>query len=90
MVAVPALVFVPVALVRFVDGDEGVYAYASRLAWQGKLPYRDFFYEQTPDGLSGVLERFDPDSYDSAKIRRHAEQWALPRFQAAILATVSP
>lgn len=48
VVAVPALVFVPVALVRFVDGDEGVYAYASRLAWQGKLPYRDFFYEQTP------------------------------------------
>ena len=45
---VPALVFVPVALIRFVDGDEGVYAYASRLAWHGRLPYRDFFYEQTP------------------------------------------
>jgi len=45
---VPALVFVPLSLVRFVDGDEGVYAYASRLALHGNLPYRDFFYEQTP------------------------------------------
>ena len=47
-IVVPTLVFVPLALVRFVDGDEGVYAYASRLAWHGRLPYRDFFYEQTP------------------------------------------
>jgi len=47
-IVVPALVLVPLALVRFVDGDEGVYAYASRLAWHGQLPYRDFFYEQTP------------------------------------------
>ena len=47
-IVVPGLVFVPLALVRFVDGDEGVYAYASRLAWHGHLPYRDFFYEQTP------------------------------------------
>jgi len=45
---VPALVFVPLSLVRFVDGDEGVYAYASRLALHGNVPYRDFFYEQTP------------------------------------------
>jgi hypothetical protein len=45
---VPALVFVPLSLVRFVDGDEGVYAYASRLVLHGNLPYRDFFYEQTP------------------------------------------
>ncbi|MDX6543902.1 MAG: hypothetical protein QOK32_1505 [Gaiellaceae bacterium] len=44
----PALVFVPLSLVRFVDGDEGVYAYASRLALHGNVPYRDFFYEQTP------------------------------------------
>jgi hypothetical protein len=47
-IVVPALVFVPLALVRFVDGDEGVYAYASRLALHGHVPYRDFFYEQTP------------------------------------------
>ena len=43
-IVVPAFVFVPLALVRFIDGDEGVYAYASRLAWHGQLPYRDFFY----------------------------------------------
>jgi hypothetical protein len=36
------------ALLRFVDGDEGVYAYAARLAVHGYVPYRDFFYEQTP------------------------------------------
>ena len=33
---------------RFVDGDEGVYAYAARLVRHGHLPYRDFFYEQMP------------------------------------------
>lgn len=46
--AVQALVLVPFALRRFVDGDEGVYAYASRLAVHGHVPYRDFFYEQMP------------------------------------------
>ena len=30
------------------DGDEGVYAYAARLARHGHVPYRDFFYEQMP------------------------------------------
>ncbi|HEX6702725.1 MAG TPA: hypothetical protein VF101_18505, partial [Gaiellaceae bacterium] len=33
---------------RFVDGDEGVYAYAARLVRHGHVPYRDFFYEQMP------------------------------------------
>ena len=46
--AIQAAVFVPLATYRFVDGDEGVYAYASRLAAHGSLPYRDFFYEQGP------------------------------------------
>jgi Dolichyl-phosphate-mannose-protein mannosyltransferase len=41
-------VFVPLAAFRFVDGDEGVYAYAARLVRHGRLPYRDFFYEQMP------------------------------------------
>jgi hypothetical protein len=45
---VQAAVLEPLALLRFVDGDEGVYAYAGRLALHGELPYRDFFYEQTP------------------------------------------
>ena len=48
VVAVQAAVLVPPAVYRFVDGDEGVYPYASRLAVHGSLPYRDFFYEQAP------------------------------------------
>jgi Glycosyltransferase family 87 len=48
VVAVQAAVLVPLAVYRFVDGDEGAYAYASRLAVHGSLPYRDFFYEQAP------------------------------------------
>src|SRR5690348_7510899 len=48
VVGLQAAVLVPLAVYRFVDGDEGVYAYASRLAVHGRLPYRDFFYEQAP------------------------------------------
>jgi hypothetical protein len=48
VVLAQAAVLESVALLRFVDGDEGVYAYAGRLAVHGELPYRDFFYEQTP------------------------------------------
>lgn len=48
VVGFQAAVLVPLAAFRFVDGDEGVYAYASRLAVHGQLPYRDFFYEQAP------------------------------------------
>ena len=48
VVAFQAALLVPLAVFRFVDGDEGVYAYASRLAVHGYLPYRDFFYEQAP------------------------------------------
>ena len=47
-VAAQALVFAPLVAFRFLDGDEGVYAYASRLAVHGHVPYRDFFYEQMP------------------------------------------
>ena len=43
-----ALVFGPLVAFRFLDGDEGVYAYASRLALHGHVPYREFFYEQMP------------------------------------------
>lgn len=38
----------PVALLRFVDGDEGFYIYAVRLIREGRMPYRDFFYTQAP------------------------------------------
>ena len=47
-VGAQALVFGPLVAFRFLDGDEGVYAYASRLAVHGHVPYRDFFYEQMP------------------------------------------
>ena len=43
-----AALLVPLVAFRFVDGDEGVYAYAARLAVHGYVPYRDFFYEQAP------------------------------------------
>src|SRR5436190_16981878 len=33
---------------RPVDGDEGYYATAARLVWEGNVPYRDFFYQQAP------------------------------------------
>jgi hypothetical protein len=47
-VVAQGLVFGPLVAFRFLDGDEGVYAYASRLAVHGHVPYRDFFYEQMP------------------------------------------
>jgi 4-amino-4-deoxy-L-arabinose transferase-like glycosyltransferase len=48
VVGAQALVFGPLVAFRFLDGDEGIYAYASRLALHGHVPYRDFFYEQMP------------------------------------------
>src|ERR1700740_731179 len=36
------------AQVRPIDGDEGYYTTAARLVWEGKTPYRAFFYPQGP------------------------------------------
>jgi dolichyl-phosphate-mannose-protein mannosyltransferase len=47
-VSAQAALLGPLVAFRFVDGDEGVYAYAARLVRHGHLPYRDFFYEQMP------------------------------------------
>src|SRR5579872_3619535 len=33
---------------RPIDGDEGFYTTAARLVWEGKTPYKDFFYQQAP------------------------------------------
>ena len=33
---------------RPIDGDEGYYASAARLVSEGQVPYKDFFYPQTP------------------------------------------
>ncbi len=34
--------------VRVIDDDEGFYTTAARLVWEGKTPYRDFFFHQAP------------------------------------------
>lgn len=36
------------ASVRPIDGDEGFYTTAARLVWEGKTPYKDFFFQQAP------------------------------------------
>ena len=36
------------AAVRPVDCDEGFNSTAARLVWEGKAPYRDFFFQQAP------------------------------------------
>jgi glycosyltransferase involved in cell wall biosynthesis len=44
----------------------------------------EFFDRTTAEGIREAVESFDPDTYDPAAIRAHAENWALPRFQAQI------
>lgn len=41
-------VFLPIALTRLIDGDEGYLLYAARLVSEGRVPYRNFFFQQTP------------------------------------------
>ena len=48
IVVATAAVFMPLSLRRFLDGDEGVYALASKLVTHGEVPYRDFAYPQMP------------------------------------------
>lgn len=43
-----AAVYVPMALFRLVDADEGIYLLNAKLALNGQLPYHDFFYPQMP------------------------------------------
>jgi len=43
-----------------------------------------FFEEQDDDSLVAALKRFQPDAYNPARIRAHAEQYDRPRFRAAI------
>lgn len=37
-----------IAAQRFIARDEGFYLYAARLVAEGQVPYRDFFFPQTP------------------------------------------
>jgi 4-amino-4-deoxy-L-arabinose transferase-like glycosyltransferase len=52
LVALASLVYlaglVHYAEVRPIDGEEGFYTTAARLVWEGKTPYRDFFYQHAP------------------------------------------
>jgi len=45
---VSLLIFIAISFHRFIDPDEGFYLLASRLVYQHKLPYVDFFYTQAP------------------------------------------
>jgi glycosyltransferase involved in cell wall biosynthesis len=44
----------------------------------------EFFDTATAATIRAAVEGFDPDAYDPATIRAHAENWSLPRFQAQI------
>jgi len=44
----------------------------------------EFFDRTTPEAIRAAVESFDPDAYEPDAIRAHAENWALPRFQAQI------
>jgi hypothetical protein len=48
IVVLGAAVMLACALGRKVDGDEGIYLYASALTAEGKVPYRDFSHPQMP------------------------------------------
>jgi glycosyltransferase involved in cell wall biosynthesis len=48
----------------------------------------EFFDAQTAEAVRTAVEGFDPDAYDPAEIRAHAEAWDIPRFQAEILEVV--
>ena len=43
-----AAVYVPMALFRLVDADEGIYLLNAKSVLNGYLPYHDFFYPQMP------------------------------------------
>jgi len=62
--------FVPVALGRFIDSDEGYLLYAARLVSEGQVLYRDFFFPQTPlvPYVFGALYRVVGPSWDVARV----------------------
>ena len=48
VVAVQALILVPLAMTRVLDTDEGMYALAAKLVAHGRVPYEDFWFQYTP------------------------------------------
>jgi glycosyltransferase involved in cell wall biosynthesis len=47
-----------------------------------------FFAEQTADAVAEGVRALDPDNFDPAEIRRHAERFGVPAFKAQFRATV--
>jgi glycosyltransferase involved in cell wall biosynthesis len=43
-----------------------------------------FFADCTPRGVVAAVESFEPEQYDVARVRRHAEQWDVERFRVRI------
>jgi hypothetical protein len=73
------LVFVPAALFRYIDGDEGYILYAARLVSEGQALYRDFFFPQAP---------LVPNVF-AALYKLTAPSWYGARLLAAAFAAVS-
>ena len=48
VVAVQALILVPLAMTHVLDTDEGMYALAAKLVAHGRVPYEDFWFQYTP------------------------------------------
>jgi hypothetical protein len=48
VVVVQLAFFLPLAALRVADGDEGFYSLAAAMAADGRIPYEDFLYLQTP------------------------------------------
>jgi glycosyltransferase involved in cell wall biosynthesis len=44
----------------------------------------EFFDLATVGGIRAAVEGFEPDAYEPAAIRSHAEKWGLPRFRSQI------
>ena len=67
-----------------------VLAYAGGGALETVVPSQtgEFFNEASAPALTAALKRFDPDAYDPAAIRVHAERWGVPRFRDALTRTV--
>jgi glycosyltransferase involved in cell wall biosynthesis len=49
----------------------------------------ELFAEQTVEAVRGAVLAFDPDAYDPAAIRSHAEGWGAERFRDAIARILS-
>ena len=77
--AAQLVIFVPIALLRYVDVDEGYYLAAAVLVLDGERPYVDFFYQQMP---------LFPYVY-GAWAELVGESWFRARLLSAICATAA-